>query len=418
MRELNFRELRKRVEADGINSTCQHLIESLQNGELKSSDFSIRQLYASLMVDGNGHPLGTDFLDNVSDRRSNGQHLLEDGYGASNAISSAGLASVNGQIFYNELLAGYNQTGFVLKNMIPERPTTIMDGEKFGGVSELNPVLVKVPEGGEIPKMTVAPNYVQTPATYKVAAGVDITLEEVLNDKTGQVMERARMVGETIGTREEIDAAVCIADLLSPEGTQTHRYNWRSTPGAAQNILATYADNSGSHLFDNLSAGTSLADYTQLEAVELLLQNQVSPFTGLPIEFDGSRKLIVTQTNLIPAQRVVRTIQVRDPVAVASGATRTQITDGNSLWATPEIVMSKWLNYVFTAFSNNEPATTYFYGYPDKAFRKMVFIPLQTEEATVLNPKNWTHDIAFSWKARKQYSYITIEPRAVVKATA
>ena len=375
----------------GPNKYFDDLNRGLGNGEIKPSDFSIRKLIENFVPDGG------ELVQSMDPRRGEPSghqmaataHLLE-----ADAVKPSAFANISGQIFYNETLDGFTMESFTFSAMIPTTQTAF-SGEKIAGITNIGDRAEIVDVAEPYPLVGVGEDWVQTPETVKRGLVVPVTREAIFFDRTSQLLEHARQVGEWLGVNKEKRAVDCVID----ENTTAHRYN-RKNDG----VIATYGDNSGTHDFDNLQVSNDLVDWTDIDLAEILFNAITDPNTGEPV-IVGAVQLIVTRARLKAAQRVLNTTEIRE----ITNSNTTSIVSGNMLEATYSLVTSRWLA------ARMVTDTDWYLGDVAGAFRYMENFPLQVVQAPPNSELEFSNDIVMRFKASERGTYATKEPRKMVK---
>jgi hypothetical protein len=290
-------KMRRLMEAAQKDKTPMRFVEEFCEaiGKREIQVDSFRQLYEELI------PHGRELVDSWNPRNEGGQISLHTVLENAGSVVAAAFSRVNGQIAYTTTMDGYQQEDFVFKNMIPVQSTPY-DGEKIPGISGLGDKGQVIAEGQPYPYAGVNEDFIETPSTTKRGIITAVTREAVYFDRTSQLLENLRQVGEVIGLGHEKEAIDCVID----ENRTGHRYN-RLGRGA----VATYGDNSGNHDWDNLQASNALADWTDIDNAEQLLYSILDPNTGEPIVLTGNMRLICT-ANPAGNQRRAREPRLRD----------------------------------------------------------------------------------------------------------
>lgn len=352
--------------------------------QIKLEDVSLPLLFEALVE--NGREMLAGFRSQATNQR---QALME-----ADAVSSSDFANVNGQIFYNEVMAAYDLEATVFTQMIPTVQTNL-NGEKIAGIAGLGDRAEIVEEKGLYPEVGLNEDWIMTPETDKRGFKVSLTREAIFFDKTSQLMQMASNIGQYMGINREKRAIDAIID----ENTTKHRYNRKN-----RGPIATYGDNSGTHDFDNLQASNGLVDWTDVDLAEQLLFAMVDPNTGEPITLSGAPKLICARGLAVTADRIRNATEVRhgsDPVTLSP----------NPVAAKFDVVTSAQ----FAARLATD--TSWFYGDPSRAFRYMQNFPLSVETAPPDAQAAFERDIVWQGKTSERGQYVTIDPRRMVKST-
>lgn len=377
----------------------RELREAFHAGEIKPDEFSLRQL-AEHTVDDGREWLGT------MDPRYGNNGFLE----AVGAVSTVNFSNITGQIIYNKILEASMPEDYIFSQIIPTIPTQF-NGERIPGITGLGDAALIVNEGDRYPHAGVNEDWIDTPATVKRGTIVPVTKEAIFFDRTGLVLMRASEVGGALGLNKEKRVIDCMID----ETTTAHRYKWKG------NVIQTYGDNSGTHSWDNLSATTTLLDYTSINALELLMAALLDPNTGEPMSMFAD-SLIVTPQLAPTAWRILNSMHVDNAplgwdVDSLANVTRSASPLGKTRYSPGYRILSSRLLAARMGLGAAEPLTSWYLGAPSKAFAYMENWPITVTEAPPNSTEDFNRDIVAQYKASERGAAATLEPRYMCKAT-
>ncbi len=404
---VNTKGLRRQLEAALKDRTPERfdslLTESLESKALKPADFSIRELMENFIFDSHGNPCGREIVDSWNPRQGGGEGINLTKLMESDAVNTAFFSNIMGQIVYTETMAAYRAEDFVFSAMIPT-VSTPFNGEKIAGVAGLGDKAEVVDELGEYPTVGTNEDWLQTPITTKRGLIVPVSKEAAYFDRTGQVLERCREVGQSLGLNKEKRAIDAVID----ENSTRHRYN-RKNNGA----VATYGNNSGTHDWDNLEASNALVDWTDVDNLMQLFWSMRDPNTGEPIVIEGQMKLICTRQLQMTALRIRNATEVNHVTpGYATSANPIETRGGNPVGGQFEVVTSRLLA------DRLATDTDWFMGDPAGAVRYMENWPMTVVQAPANSEVEFSRDIPFRWKASERGQYFVREPRLMAKSTA
>lgn len=387
---INHKNQRRLYEAAVADRTPERYFDELREGfekkQIKPTDFSLRKLFEEFV------PNGTEIVNSWSGGPGSGIKLYEAG-----EVNTAAFANITQQVLSSMALEALTPVEMPFQTLIPSFSTKYR-GEKIAGVSGLGDVGAVVPEAMPYPLAGPIEDWLETPITTKRGVIVPVTKEAIFFDQTGMVLDRCRQVGESLAIAKEKRAVDCVID----ENTTAHRYKWRGT---------AYATYQTSTPWDNVSASSTLEDWTDINLVMQTFNGLLDPNTGEPI--------VVTPTHLICAQETewtAKRILNATGLSIAiggfptSGSNPSQTHFGN--------IVPK-LNLLSTAYVASRQATdtSWYVGNPAKAFVYMENWPITVAQAPMNSELEFTSDIAFRFKASEMGAYFTREPRQMVKAT-
>lgn len=393
MRIRNYQQLARDYKNDARKASAE-LSEALREGHIKPEQFSIRALAENLIPD------GREYVSLMDPRHGGG---FQEAMGA---VSTTDFSNITGQLIYTKVMEAAEQESFVFTDLIPTVETQF-DGEKIPGVTGIGDQAAIVPEGQAYPYAGVTEDYIETPRTTKRGEIVALTKEAIFFDRTNLVIDRASKVGESLGLNKEKRACDCVVD----ENTTAHRYKWRG------NIIATYGDNSGTHSWDNLQASNALVDFTDINALELLLAAILDPNTGEPIMVMADT-LICNPELVHTARATINATMIRlQAGGFATSGNLYSTESPNPLGGGP---FSANYNLVTSRMLPTRMATdtSWFLGNPRKAFAYYQNWPITVVTAPSNSEAEFTNDVVLRFKASERGAYATIEPRYMAKATA
>lgn len=358
--------------------------EALLDGSLQPNDFSIRELFEAMVED------GREMVDSWNPRfgPDAGVTLLE----ANGAITSSDFSNITGQIVYTRMIQDLTPEAFPFQSVIPTQPTQF-SGEKIPGIAGLGDMAEVVAENKEYPLVGTTEDYIETPETVKRGFIVPITKEALFFDRTGEVLQKAGAVGNSLMINKEKRAIDCVID----ENTTTHRYKWRGT---------TYATYQTTTPWDNVTASSALLDWTDLNEAEQTLNGIVDPNTGEPVVVEGDT-LVCTKSLEHTGNRINNATEIR---YTASGAA-TETLAPNPFRGKFRVLTSRLLA---TRLATD---TNWFWGNPSKAFVYMQNWPITVTQAPTGSSEDFKRDVVVQFKGSERGQYFTIQPRVMSKST-
>jgi hypothetical protein len=386
---MNKRELRQMVENMPAQEVATHIQEALDSGALKPSDFSIRQLFEATVED------GRELLETYAPGSDgNIAQLIEAG-----SVDTSLFKNISGQMVYSEVLAAYEQPSFIGDKLARTIPTKF-DGEKIPGITQIGDHASAVLEGQPYPRAGVSEDYVETPQTTKNGLIVEVTKEAIFFDRTGILLDRCNKVGEWLGVKKEkaiIDVALGVTNNWKPLGEATN----------------TYSNSTGLHTFDNLANSNSLADYSDINAAQQLLEAITDPWTGEPVIISGTQ-LVCTTSLAYTARSIINATQVElNPNSNAGTAKVVNYIPPMALIGQNiDIVTNPWVAARMTAGSVN--TSNWYFGDFRKAFAYMENWPITVVQAPPNSEQEFQRDIVAQYKASERGVAAVLDPRYVV----
>ena len=283
---INERELKADVKANGALAVAKKLKAAIEEGQLNYKDFSsIRLLYESLV-----HVKGKD-KESCGDGLIHEEIMREE---AGSIVATDAFNIVTSQIFFNALTTRYEAADFSVAPLFRVIPSNIVRGDQFAGIGNLNTALEPVPEGRQLPSLEPTQDFSQGPAQQQRGACIDISIQMMRADRTGEIMEMFMALGSALATARELEAVSTLADV--GESSPRTRYKWKNE---------AYATYQNSTPWVNVVGSNALINYENINAAYQAIQNILDPFTGLPIATPpGRMKLICCPELLFIAQRL------------------------------------------------------------------------------------------------------------------
>lgn len=335
------------------------------------------------------------------------EHVFE----AAGGVTTAAFQNISGQIVYQLTMDAYTNEEFVFTPMIPEY-NSIYQFEKAADITGIGPGTDagwKRAESEPYTTAGVGEDWINLPQIEDRGKIVPVTWEAIFYDRTGQVQTKCQQVGYWLGYNREVRCIDCVIDeneTAASAAVGGHRYHWRGTS------IQTYGNNSGTHTWDNLAgANGALIDWTDVDAMEQLLNAITDPNTGAPYLITADT-LIVTKENEKAANRIVGATQVQ---TISPG----YATSGNPTLTVSSNPYSGMLTVKSSRLLAQRMATdtTYYLGTPKTAFRYVVHEKFSTAQAPPNSKDEFERRIVAQYRANERGGYATVQPRVMVKAT-
>ena len=385
---FNYRQGRRLYEAAKRDRTpdrfFEEIGEALQKKEIRPTDFSIRQLFETFVDD------GREAVDSWNPRHGGkGVMLRESG------VETSAFSNITGQIVYTVMMEWFDNPEFI-GSRLTENVPTVLSGEKIAGVSLLGDQVESIGENQPYPRAGVSEDWIETPETTKRGVIVPVTKEAIFFDRTGQVLQHASQVSESMAINKEkriLDAVLGITSLYNRKG---------------RGVVATYGDNSGSHDWDNLQASNALVDWTDIENAELLFDAMTDPNTGEPIMV-MPKQIIVPSALKHTARRILNATEIRFGDGASS---TTQTVSANPVAGSLEIISTAYVK------ARTSSDSTWFIGDFARGFKYMENWPATVVEAPPNSAEEFDRDVAAQFKISERGTPAVTEPRYAVKCTA
>ncbi len=386
MKSINYRELKRRVELDGLKKTTEHLTEAIDNRQLLPEDFSLRDLAEALIPDGSEWVRTLDPCGALSLTESEG-------------VDSTAFMNVTGRIISAKIRESYEHESFVASKLISAIPSRL-SRERIPGVSRINSDAMQVQEGMPYPNAGVAEEYVDTPETSKHGLIVPVTREAVFFDLTGLVLKRASEVGEILGANREkriLDVILGVTNTYSLNGTAYNTYYAASDNGPWVNKLTA----------------NELEDWSDVDAAEQLFNAMCDDATGDPILMNPNTVL------LMPGKRFAAA-QVFYPGNVSlSNASRTQEVSLKNLLGDYRVESSAYAyrRLISSGVAATDATKYWFIGDFRRAFAYVENWGLTVSRSSAYSEASFSQDILVRYKASERGVPAVLDPRCVVCCT-
>lgn len=356
--------------------------EGLREDPKVAGDFSVRMLFEEFVED------GRELVSQFAPSQGSGFSFRE----AADVVDTAAFANVFGQITYTRTLEGFQSPEFIGESLVTTIPTQF-NGERIPGIGRVGDDAEDIKEGQLYPNAVVGEEWVDTPETIKRGLILNVTQEAIYFDRTGLLLQQASNVGRAIGINKEKRILDTVLGI-----TTSYRRN-----GAAAS--ATYLTSGSGNI--NTKTSNALADWTNVEAAELLFDDLVDPTTGEPI-------MIVPDTIIVPTalrqtlNRILNATEVRH-------VSNTSVT---TIGASP--LNGRPYTGVSSAYvkQRTSSASTWFVGRPKEAFAYMENWGLKLQQSDENSEAGFTRDIVTRYKASERGSAGILERRKMVKCTA
>lgn len=427
-----------KVERDGKPARAELTLGEHANG------YTIRDLFENLVCDRHGDPVGSAFVDRWLNPR-NPRRLQEAG-GALAAVDSSAFAGITGQLMITQLLSKYDEEEYVFRKMLPT-VNTALEQEKIPGLAppkDPGNNVLRVPEGKAFPYLGFGEQYVQTPLTLKEGCIIGLTKEAIFFDRTGQMVEMAKEVGDLLAWNEETE---CIGTMIGSatdqilftekravDAAQIALDGYQAAGGAASysgagtniNLQTAYshqlADIAASrpYAYVNEVPNNPIVDYTSIEKCDQYFANVVDPNRGRPIVV-GKPHIIAPYNKRMQIMRVTEAeniMQLTQQGITSPGAIFTGSRNilGNMGMTPDQVLTSRHFKAEVVqqlGLTSAQADEFWLYGDVTKALQYMVNWGTMLVQAPVNSEAEFEQDVIVRWKASKRGRPAWKEPRQV-----
>ena len=389
---MNGQSLKKLVESHGPMEVAQRLVPLFWSRDpavrVDPTAYSIREAWEAMIGPVSALPSA----------RRNGFHsmpLIE-------AQQSSAFALLTGNVIASQVAAAYDEQPSVLDKMV-DSVSSKSRTELYVGIQAAGGIQT-VPEGQEYPDTGFTDRGVMGPEPDKRGAKIEITEETVIFDQTGQILQRAKMIGKALKNDREKFGIRAIEDLTGYHsyypvvaGTPTQTSLYRTAPAGTE----------WHHKTVN-SAAITLVDWTDIDEA-LALFSAMTDENGDPIS-------VVVNQMLVPRALIATALRI-------VGATSLEYTGAYTAGAHPEVttVTPNILKLLAEVGGMPSPltspflssSTTWYIGDFKSQFVEQEILPLQVVEL----PGDNRRDVLLGYRARRKSRVYATDDKFVLKLT-
>ncbi len=401
------RELRKMLDSakrdrrvdDPLEYVVGELTNVLESGDVKPSEFSLRDLFVELM------PGGQERVNNWERAAKRGQQVTEGAL----AVDSADFSRITGQLVFSAVLDAYKLSTGISDQLATTFPSQFLDSEKVPGIAATaDQYEQEIPEGHPYPLVGMAARDIRLPRAEKRGGILPITREAIIKDRTGKLLENAATVGQGMGLNKE---KRIIRMFI---GSIENAYNFKDE---TRDVYA----NAGMG-FDNL--GTEiLTDFTDIRLLSELFYAMSDPAINEPLDV-APTTIVCGNTLAWQARSIIRNVKVREGNITAAPAIQGE-NEGNRIPFDLTIIHNEFLirelilqTTLGGLVSGNRGLANahWWFGNPKAAFVYKEIWALTTEEAPMNNEEQFNSDVWHRVKVSEMGVPGCREPRAIIRS--
>jgi hypothetical protein len=374
--------------------TLSDLSEGLRSGQIKPTEFSLRDLAANLVIAGDSS-LGHEGL-RLLEGRGDQLRLLE----STGAVTTSAFRLVTGRVIDAAVLEGAQLPGNPLSAAMPvvsgrkrrtEMPSPtipLKEGKSVGDIQEAE----------EYPVLGIYGERVKNMPARKKGFQIPITREAVLEDDTGALLDAARQSGQMIAREKEHLITDFVAGLISNCVIEQRRGD---TGDVVKNLFYLAADTerwANSHV-------NALVDFTDIDAAAAMLELNVLPGTeSNPVLLQ--RVLLVPERARSNAFRVLNAMETRTGSSPQTVAPNPLNDLGITLISSPHLYQRN----LASGANDAQSAGRWYYGDMAQAFRYYELWPIETQEDNTPSQR-LTHDIWTRYTVSEMGVPVAVQPR-------
>lgn len=327
--------------------------------------------------------------------------------GLQEAMTASAFPSATGQLINAKVIEGYQMTDGFIGDQLVETVPSKLRGERFVGFTALQAPKT-VGEDEVYDDSSMADKYVGSRET-KRGRILRISEEAVFLDQTGQILAKARGLGEA--ARQERERRIVRAVIDAESGEEVY-----APSGTAEQLYS-----SGNNNLE--STATPLVDWTDIQEILTFHATNITDdraadeaLAGQPIVW--MPKILLTASELAGvAARIVSATQI----GTAPGDTSTAgMTTGNPLATLTPGIRALSSPFIDNATDGDQwdDASDWFLGDFARQFKYKELWPLQTFRAPANDPDAFNRDTAAAFKVREYGDVIAVDERWVIKVNA
>jgi len=258
---MNRDSMKKLYAKVGEKRFAISIINNINEGKISTDDLSLRELYEAMNQPelGKSNIIGSGPINDIK---------------INEALSSSAFPKITGALINKKVQEAYDLEYGVGMQLVTKIPSSVKDETivGFGADNEMK----EVSEGVDYEEGSITEKYHMIKNT-KFGRIISLTKEMIMFDQTGQMLLRAKEIGESAKSSQEKTIMNAVLELTST-GV---RAAWRPAGTATTLYSSTSNDPYTSGTLDNLGAIT-LSDETDLDE-SMALFSQFTDEQGLPM---------------------------------------------------------------------------------------------------------------------------------------
>ena len=308
---------------------------------------------------------------------------------AAEAVDVSAFTDITGQILVTEVQEAYNSPEFIGDKLM----RVIDEGAPFNLGEQIVPMVSNVLDGPtqlnagqSYPSTQMIEDWVSYPAVGKYGEILQIFLETVLADRTGQIPDSAAKLGRRARLDREERQLKVVLGLVN-------NFKWK---GTSYNTYLT----SGNWINKVTGQTTSGGDYTIINTVEQLFAQMTDPYSGKPIDIQPSSLLCMPEARY-DFKRIMQATTVRVGNTATSGGIQGE--SPNPLDQEYPIYSSKIARALLVA-SGVSAANVRNYWYLSDSMKAFIYrqiLPWEVIEAPPTNELDFNNDVVMRIKVRE-----------------
>lgn len=152
-------------------------------------------------------------------------------------VNLTAFTNITGQLVFQGAMEGYRSPDYIGDSLVTAESSK-EDNTRIPGLDAISDDAMEVKEGEEYPVVKFGEDYIDIPSSKKRGMRIGLTREAVFFDRTGQIVNHARSIGERLALNKEkriLEVVLGIVDNYKRKGVAADTYN---TTGARINEIA------------------------------------------------------------------------------------------------------------------------------------------------------------------------------------
>lgn len=366
--------------AHGEKKFAINMINLINEGKIKPEDFSIRALWEAM-----GEPT-------LKQSRIIESRLLTEDVDIMEALDSSTFPKITGTLINKVVQEAYDLECGIADQLVTVIPSSVKEETIVGFAEDMS--MKEVHENIAYEEGSLTEKYHKIKNTKKGRI-ISLSEEMVKFDQTGQLILRAKRVGESLKSDHE----KMIMNAVLGVTNSGELAAWRPAGTAATLYSNTSTDPYSDDPFDNLGAET-LADETDLDTAMALFAKATDEI-GLPMSVNPNTLLTGLALRSIAAQ-ICYSGQAVKPTTPAGV---------KNIYTGTKALSSAFVDQLISSIA-------WYYGDFKKQFVETQVWPLQVMQAKKGNDQEFERDIVLRFKARYYGGCGAVSNRYVIKGNA
>lgn len=340
-----------------IQERTEKVVEAIKSKDIKLDELSIRDIAEAT--------LGNTGIRRLQDSQHESTFVTVRESVA--PVNLTAFTNITGQMVYQGVYEAYSAPQYVAEGLVSVE-TSREDNTRVPGLAEIDEDAMEVEEGGEYPDVKFGEDYIDIPQSKKRGLKIGITREMVFFDRTGQVLDMARQVGDVLALNKERriwDVILGINNTYKRKGV----------------TRATYVSSAEDATDPRINEITqALTDWTSIDAAMQAFEAMSNDASNKRPIIVQPKVLITTGAKIMTARNILNATEIR----VTQASAITQTIAANPLAGTLQSTTSPWVKRRLVAAGVSAAAADkYWYiGDPKRAFRYRTLFPMQVLSAS------------------------------------